>query len=153
MKRDLKRLTWKDGNLFDNVQRLKDQLKDVQVRIDKEPNKKELRVEEVLVLDEYVAALKDEEIFLYQKAKVKWLSKGDRNNAFFYKVLKSRSHRSKINTICDDMGNKFFGNDVASQFVKYFEGFLGCKSPVKDLSPISTLFENKLSMEEASFMV
>ncbi|GKC69120.1 RNA-directed DNA polymerase, eukaryota, reverse transcriptase zinc-binding domain protein [Tanacetum coccineum] len=133
--------------------RLKDQLKDVQVRIDKEPNKKELRVEEALVLDEYVAALKDEEKFLYQKAKVKWLSEGDRNNAFFHKVLKSRSHRSKISTICDDMGNKFSGNDVASKFVKHFEGFLGCESPVKDLSPISALFKNKLSMEEASFMV
>ncbi|GJY99382.1 hypothetical protein Tco_0516812 [Tanacetum coccineum] len=153
LKRDLNRLAWKDGNLFENVQKLKDQLKDVQVRIDKEPNKKELRVEEALVLDEYVVALKDEEKFLYQKVKVKWLSEGDRNNAFFHKVLKSRSHRSKISTICDDMGNKFSGNDVASKFVKHFEGFLGCESPVKDLSPISALFKNKLSMEEASFKI
>ncbi|GKE20237.1 RNA-directed DNA polymerase, eukaryota, reverse transcriptase zinc-binding domain protein [Tanacetum coccineum] len=133
--------------MFNTVKKLKNQLNAVQVRIDKEKHEGGLELKK-LGSDEYVLAFDGmREKILYQKAKVKWLSEGDRNNAFFHKVLKSRSHKSKISTICDDMGNKF------SKFVKHFEGFLGYESPVKDLSPISALFKNKLSMEEASFMV
>nr|GEX07717.1 hypothetical protein [Tanacetum cinerariifolium] len=153
LKRDLKKLASKDGNIFENVQKLKEHLKDVQVRIDKEPHNKELRIEESSVIEEYVAARKDEEKLLYQKAKVKWLSEGDRNNAFFHRVLKSKSHRSKISTISDDLGNIFTGDDVAPQFVKHFERFLGCEGHVRDPSNISDLFKRKLSMEEAAFMV
>ncbi|GJY81936.1 RNA-directed DNA polymerase, eukaryota, reverse transcriptase zinc-binding domain protein [Tanacetum coccineum] len=153
LKRDLKKLAWKDGNIFENVKQLRDQLKDIPAKIDKEPNKKELRIDEAKILEDYVAAMKDEEKLLCQKAKVKWLSEGDRNNTFFYKVLKSRSHKSKINKICDDLGNCYTEKDVVNQFVKHFESFLGNDSSVTDLSTISALFQKKLSMEEAQFMV
>nr|GEZ55904.1 hypothetical protein [Tanacetum cinerariifolium] len=153
LKRDLKKLAWKDGNFFENVKQLRDQLKDIQAKIDKEPNKKELRIDEAKILEDYAAAMKDEEKLLCQKAKVKWLSEGDRNNTFFHKVLKSRSHKSKINNICDDLGNCYTGKDVANQFVKHFESFLGNDSSVTDLSTISALFQKKLSVKEAQFMV
>ncbi|GJX24112.1 RNA-directed DNA polymerase, eukaryota, reverse transcriptase zinc-binding domain protein [Tanacetum coccineum] len=83
LKSDLKKLTWKDGNVFDR---------------------------------NYVKAIKDEEKLMYQKAKIKWLSFGDRNNAFFHKVLKSRMNKSRINYVRDNKGNMFQGNDVNDQF-------------------------------------
>ncbi|GKE00998.1 hypothetical protein Tco_1388981 [Tanacetum coccineum] len=73
LKKDLKKLTWKDGNIFDKVNSLKVQLKDVQTRIDKDPHDKELRLEERKFLNRYVEAMKDEEKLLFQKAKIKWL--------------------------------------------------------------------------------
>ncbi|GJW99861.1 hypothetical protein Tco_0183775 [Tanacetum coccineum] len=73
LKKDLKKLTWKDGNIFDKVNSLKVQLKDVQTRIDKDPHDKELRLEESKFLNRYVEAMKDEEKLLFQKAKIKWL--------------------------------------------------------------------------------
>ncbi|GJT85894.1 RNA-directed DNA polymerase, eukaryota, reverse transcriptase zinc-binding domain protein, partial [Tanacetum coccineum] len=80
-----------------------------------------LKEEESIVLQEYVVAMKDEEKLLYQKVKVKWLSVGDRNNAYFHKVLKSRNHKCRINTIHDGYRNKYEGDDVAEQFDKLSE--------------------------------
>ncbi|GJT35991.1 RNA-directed DNA polymerase, eukaryota, reverse transcriptase zinc-binding domain protein [Tanacetum coccineum] len=88
LKRGLKKLIWKNGNIFDNITSLKNKLKEIQIEIDKDPRDKQLRSEESSCLQEYVEALKDEEKLLFQKAKIKWLSVGDRNNAYFHKVLK-----------------------------------------------------------------
>lgn len=43
-------------------------------------------------LTDYYEAMKDEERLLYQKAKVDWLklNEGDRNSAFFRKILKRK---------------------------------------------------------------
>nr|GFA93587.1 hypothetical protein [Tanacetum cinerariifolium] len=67
--KDLKKLTWKDGNIFDNVKRLRDHLKEVQANIDKDPDNKLLREEESKVLAEYVEATKHEEKLHFQRAK------------------------------------------------------------------------------------
>nr|GEZ05553.1 hypothetical protein [Tanacetum cinerariifolium] len=43
----------------------------------------------------------DEERFLKQKAKVKWLKVKDSNSAYFHKFVKSRNQRSRIEVIMD----------------------------------------------------
>ncbi|GKB09566.1 RNA-directed DNA polymerase, eukaryota, reverse transcriptase zinc-binding domain protein [Tanacetum coccineum] len=153
LERDLKKLTLKNGNIFENVKNLKDQLKEVQVKIDKNPDDKKLREKESKLLKDYVDALKDEEKLLYQKAKVKWLSVGDRNNAYFHKVLKSRSHKSMINQISNDMGNSYHREAVDEQFVTHFKKFLGEAVLVNGLDAINFLIKNKLTKEEACDMV
>ena len=90
LKRHMKKIAWKDGNVFDRVKQLKEKLKEIQVLIVKEPDKKEYRVEESLILKDYANAANDEEKLLFQRAKIKWISDGDRNNAFFHKNQKSR---------------------------------------------------------------
>ncbi|GKC84704.1 hypothetical protein Tco_1140421 [Tanacetum coccineum] len=45
--------------------------------------------------------MKDEENILFQKAKIKWLRVGGRNNAYFHKVIKSINHKSRINVVRD----------------------------------------------------
>ncbi|GKC68404.1 RNA-directed DNA polymerase, eukaryota, reverse transcriptase zinc-binding domain protein [Tanacetum coccineum] len=71
LKAELRKLAWKDGNIFDKVQALKVHLKDLQTKIDMDPYNKVLRVEESKCIHEYVEAMKDEEKLLYQKAKIK----------------------------------------------------------------------------------
>ncbi|GKC11414.1 hypothetical protein Tco_1008196 [Tanacetum coccineum] len=68
-----------------------------------------LREKESRILSEYVEAMKVEEKLLFQKAKIKWLCLGDRNNSYFHKVLKSRNTKSRMNQIIDDQGNIFVG--------------------------------------------
>ncbi|GKA07339.1 RNA-directed DNA polymerase, eukaryota, reverse transcriptase zinc-binding domain protein, partial [Tanacetum coccineum] len=131
-KRELKKLTWKDGNVFDRVKSIKAQLSEIQVKIDKNLSDKALRMEESLCLGKYTEALKDEEHLLYQKAKIKWLSYGDRNNAYFHKVIKSRMHKSRINCVRDSKGTLYNRDDVVVQFVKHFQDFLGNVVDVKD---------------------
>ncbi|GJS86396.1 RNA-directed DNA polymerase, eukaryota, reverse transcriptase zinc-binding domain protein [Tanacetum coccineum] len=153
LKRDLKKLTWKDGNIFDKVNCLKMQLKDVQLRIDKDPYDKDLRNEESKCLSEYVEAMKDKEKMLYQKAKIKWLSVGDRNNAYFHRVLKNRNHKNIINSIRDGKGNLYKEKDVADQFVNHFQAFLGNTETVKDCDYIIPLIKKKLNAYTTNFMV
>nr|GEW14980.1 RNA-directed DNA polymerase, eukaryota, reverse transcriptase zinc-binding domain protein [Tanacetum cinerariifolium] len=41
---------------------------------------------------------------LHQKSKIKWLSEGDQNTAYFHGILKSRKHKGRIESICDNNG-------------------------------------------------
>nr|GEU89064.1 hypothetical protein [Tanacetum cinerariifolium] len=151
--KDLKILTWKDGNIFDKVNCLKMQLKDVQLRIDKDPYDKDLRNEERKCLSEYVEAIKDKNKLLYQKGKIKWLSVGDRNNAYFHRVLKSKNHKNRINSIRDGKGNLYQGKDVADQFMNHFQAFLRNTRTVNDCDYIIPLIKKKLNADTANFMV
>ncbi|GJR89329.1 hypothetical protein Tco_0213340 [Tanacetum coccineum] len=76
-------------NIWNGV--YEDQLKEIQINIDKRPDSKQIREKESRILSEYVEAMKVEEKLLFQKAKIKWLCLGDRNNSYFHKVLKSRN--------------------------------------------------------------
>ncbi|GKE92287.1 hypothetical protein Tco_1573382, partial [Tanacetum coccineum] len=48
----------------------------------KNPHDKDAKVKEAECLADYFAALEDEEKFMFQKAKVDWISSGDRNIKF-----------------------------------------------------------------------
>ncbi|GKC30129.1 RNA-directed DNA polymerase, eukaryota, reverse transcriptase zinc-binding domain protein, partial [Tanacetum coccineum] len=72
-------LAWKKGNLFQSVKKLEDELKKAQVEVEANPNCKVIKEKLSNVLQEYNEAIIDEEKLLAQKAKVKWLSEGDRN--------------------------------------------------------------------------
>ncbi|GJX48900.1 RNA-directed DNA polymerase, eukaryota, reverse transcriptase zinc-binding domain protein [Tanacetum coccineum] len=53
----------------------------------------------------------------------------------------------------EDFSNSFEGNDVAEQFIKHFQQFLGESRHVEPISDMATLFKNKLSRIEADYMV
>ncbi|GJR59119.1 hypothetical protein Tco_1501281 [Tanacetum coccineum] len=90
---------------------------------------------------------------LFQKEKVKWLSITDRNKAYFNKTIKSRKQRNRIDVVCDENGRIFEGNDVAEQFIKHFQQFLGESRHVEPISDMDSLFWCKLSSVEAEYMV
>ncbi|GJX79330.1 hypothetical protein Tco_0327479 [Tanacetum coccineum] len=94
LKGPLSKLSWKNGNLVENIKKIQSDLKDIQTAIDADPFNKSLRDRECVLLKNYLDVVSDEEKLLYQKSKIKWLTYGDRNNAFFYKVLKGKYQRS-----------------------------------------------------------
>ncbi|GKD51879.1 RNA-directed DNA polymerase, eukaryota, reverse transcriptase zinc-binding domain protein, partial [Tanacetum coccineum] len=128
LKPQLNKLNWKNENMFNRVEELKGRLFDVQARIDKDPLNKELREEEVKFLDEYTSADQDEEKLLRQKAKVEWLRDGDRDFAYFHKILKERLNKSKIHTVMGTDGSIHENDQVGIHFVNHFENFLGSTS-------------------------
>ncbi|GJS87046.1 RNA-directed DNA polymerase, eukaryota, reverse transcriptase zinc-binding domain protein [Tanacetum coccineum] len=154
LKQHLNNLNWKNGNLFDKVVDLKTKIFNVQKKIDLDPFNKELRKENAELLKDYKEASMDEEKLLRQKAKVSWLREGDKNSAYFHKVLKGRVNKNRIMTICDEDGNRYDNSEVAEQFVKHFEGFLGTSPPVTKITDDdSYLFERKINENEANLMV
>ncbi|GKC03484.1 RNA-directed DNA polymerase, eukaryota, reverse transcriptase zinc-binding domain protein [Tanacetum coccineum] len=142
-----------NGNLFDKVKEIRNELKNIQKKIDEDPYNKALRDVEVVILKDYVTTMEDKEKLLFQKSKIKWLSLGDNNNSFFHKTLKGRYQRNIIERIQDANGNNFEGQDVAYQFVMHFQKFLGQSCDVKDINDYSSLFYNKISDYEALSMV
>lgn len=133
LKQSMKQLNWKNGDLFEKVKTLKIELKNIQQLIDKQPFNAELRSKGVILLEHFNEAVKDEENFLYQKARIDWLRNGDRNSAFFHKTIKGRLHKSRIQKICNDKGESFEGEDVAKQFVEHFKKFLGSSYHVQEI--------------------
>ncbi|GKC34384.1 hypothetical protein Tco_1046768 [Tanacetum coccineum] len=153
LKYPMKKLNWKEGNLFDKVNQLKNDIQDIQKKIDCDPYDKELRKVEAMLLQQFLAASKDEEKLLLQKSRIKWLSYGDKNNSWFHKVIKSNQQRNRVLSICDEDGRRFDGNEVAEQFVKHFKNFLGVEYPVSDIEDSESLFLRKVSNEDALIMI
>ncbi|GJZ14078.1 RNA-directed DNA polymerase, eukaryota, reverse transcriptase zinc-binding domain protein, partial [Tanacetum coccineum] len=113
------------GNLFKRVESLRGQLQKVQSDIDKDPHNHNLRENEALLMKEFYEAERDEEKFLFQQAKIKWLSDGDKNSSYLHRVLKGRNNRSKILSLNDNAGNTYENDQIPPLFLKHFEDFLG----------------------------
>ena len=154
LKPHLNKLNWKNGNLFVKVAELKEKLCVVKMKVDSDPVNKSIRNEECEILKDYKEALADEEKLLRQKTKVDWLNEGDKNSAYFHKVLKSRVNKSRIMSICGEDDVRYDYKDVAEQFLKHFESFLGVKPNNNNMEDNDIcLFINKVSEEEAANMI
>nr|GEW96879.1 hypothetical protein [Tanacetum cinerariifolium] len=129
LKKPLRKLNFEQGNLFENVVCLKAELAGVQSSLSADPHNKALREEELRVLKAYRAALKDEKLFLRQKAKVEWLRAGDSNSSYFHNVVKG------------------------DQFVNHFKNVLGQSLEVLPFSNLDSLFMKKLPAVEALKLV
>lgn len=84
MKRHLRNMNRVNGNVFNKVKVLREELKRVQQGLDKEPNNSSLREEEYVFCKAYQEAVKDEANLLRQKTKVQWLKDGDQNTFYFF---------------------------------------------------------------------
>ncbi|GKC05519.1 putative receptor-like protein kinase [Tanacetum coccineum] len=103
----------------------KGKLMNMQKEMVQNPHDKSIKVKEAECLAEYLTAVNDEEKFLFQKAKVDWISNGDRNTKYFHKVIASKRNTNRIMSICNEKGERFEGSMVADQFVQHFESCLG----------------------------
>ncbi|GJV40060.1 RNA-directed DNA polymerase, eukaryota, reverse transcriptase zinc-binding domain protein [Tanacetum coccineum] len=103
LKFQMKNLSWKNGNLYERTIKWKRELQRFQTSVDGDPYNMQLKEEVAKIMKEYSSALQDEENFLSQQAKIKWLKDGDRNTKFFHAILKERKHKNKVATIyaCD----------------------------------------------------
>ncbi|XP_071699054.1 uncharacterized protein [Rutidosis leptorrhynchoides] len=153
LKKEMKKLNWMNGNTFNRVKKLKQDLKDVQAKVDADPHNLSNKVMASKILDEYVQARHEEFLILQQKTKIKWLSEGDKNTKYFHKVLKARKQRAKVESICNENGVRFYGDEVAEQFVDHFKNFLGKTDNVKLIEDFRNIFTVTLNEVEANDMV
>nr|GFC81253.1 hypothetical protein [Tanacetum cinerariifolium] len=115
MKRPLRYLNKKNGNVHDKVKILREDLKKVQAELDKDPKNYKLKEDEMFLNNAYREAALDEEKVLIQKSKVNLLKEGDHNTAFFQNMMKGRKNKSRIVCVKDYMGNEFYDEEVANK--------------------------------------
>ncbi|GKE30115.1 RNA-directed DNA polymerase, eukaryota, reverse transcriptase zinc-binding domain protein, partial [Tanacetum coccineum] len=89
---------------------------------------------------------------LMRKAKIDWLTDGDRNSKYFHTVLKCRAHRSRIKAVNNENEERFEGDRVADQFVQHFKNFLGKSDAVQSID-LESLKCNFVSEDGAKNMV
>ncbi|GKA48560.1 RNA-directed DNA polymerase, eukaryota, reverse transcriptase zinc-binding domain protein [Tanacetum coccineum] len=134
LKKKLKQLSWKNGNVFEKAENLRKEVKEVQKEVDMFPHDENIKEKSCQILKKYYEAIQDEYSFLCQKAK-------------------ERVHRGRIMTIRNEEGVRFENDDVAVQIVKHFEDFLGKSRLVQKLSSRNDIFLNKLNNEDDLKMV
>ncbi|GJY52457.1 RNA-directed DNA polymerase, eukaryota, reverse transcriptase zinc-binding domain protein [Tanacetum coccineum] len=153
LKKPLNKLNWQNGNLFDKVNDLKEKFKDAQSKVDVDPFNLEKRKNAVSQMNEYSQVAEDELKILHQKAKMRWLEEGDKNTSYFHNIIKTRKHKSRIESICCEDGKRVEGNLVNEQFVNHFRKFLGSSFPVTSLRSKGDIVILKLSDAEANDMI
>lgn len=93
LKHKLSHLSWKNGNVYDRLNMLREKVKTAQAEVDKNPFCEEMKKQSCMILQEYSEAVRDEESLLIQKAEVEWLKEGDINTKIFHKIIRGGSTR------------------------------------------------------------
>ncbi|GKA58044.1 hypothetical protein Tco_0757232 [Tanacetum coccineum] len=152
LKKPLRKLLHDQGNIHERVNKLRHELYEVQKALDANPADSFLREEKAVYLQAFNEAKLDEDRFWKQKAKVEWLEAGDANSAYFYKSIKSRNQRCRIDVVLDNANVEVSGAHVPDVFVSHYEEFLGTFMVCDDLD-VEDLFHNQVSDICASNMV
>nr|GEW46420.1 hypothetical protein [Tanacetum cinerariifolium] len=148
----MRKLFHSQGNIHDRVDKLRHELDEVQIALDKDPYSIVLREEEVVYLTNFSKTILDEERFLKHKAKIEWLREGDGNLAYFHRSVKARLSRSRTDFTTDQNNVLHEGNCVPIVFVNHYTNFLGVEGNVSYLNT-EGLFIKCLSHHKADNMV
>nr|GFA65998.1 hypothetical protein [Tanacetum cinerariifolium] len=148
MKMHLRILNKKNGNVFNKVEFLKDELARAQQSFDKNPSCIVLGEEEIVYVQAYIDVVLDAKKLFMQKTKNEWLNGGDSNSAYYHNVVKGRISKKSIHVMYDDLENAYYREDVPALFVSYFSKFLGTCDDVYEVEDVSTLNMKKLDAEK-----
>nr|GEV17696.1 hypothetical protein [Tanacetum cinerariifolium] len=88
LKKPIRKLLHDHRNLHERVVKLRHELDEVQKALDLYTTDLNIREEKGIYVQEFNEAKLDEERFLKQKVKIKWLEVGDSKSAYFYKSVK-----------------------------------------------------------------
>ncbi|KAL8111933.1 hypothetical protein AgCh_019582 [Apium graveolens] len=130
-KNAFKELNKNHGDINDNVTSARASLRVVQDKLVLHKDCDLLAFEKSLS-DKLAQCLLQQEHFLLQKARVKWMHKGDGNNSFFFNQCKKNWNSSKVLALEDSMGLVHGQANCATVLVNYFTEFLGKASPCVD---------------------
>ncbi|GJY11524.1 protein LAZ1 [Tanacetum coccineum] len=141
LNKPLRKLLHSHGNLHERVNSLRIELDEVQKVLDRNPSDSNHPNEEAAYVKAFTEAKLDEERFLKQKAKIKWLDARDSNSAFFHKFIKSRNRSFRIEVIRGEGDTDVTGSLVAETFFSHYQKFLGTNMTCEALNEIkSTMF-------------
>ncbi|XP_043705440.1 uncharacterized protein LOC122655301 [Telopea speciosissima] len=110
------------GNISLQVQDCKDRLSSIQLQIQLDPLNCQLAADEKAASHDLSVLLSQEESFLWQKARIKWLELGDSNSAYFHGSLKSRSNFNAILQLAGPDGSPITNvKDIKDMAASYFK--------------------------------
>ncbi|GAV67303.1 hypothetical protein CFOL_v3_10809 [Cephalotus follicularis] len=96
--------------------------------------------------------LTKEEGMLRDKARVKWLSEGDRNTAFFHACIKEKRNQMHLNFILPDGSHTDNSNTLGPMAVEHFSQILTSDFPSPFLHPLSLDKSSRQSSDLLTFI-
>ncbi|GKA59322.1 RNA-directed DNA polymerase, eukaryota, reverse transcriptase zinc-binding domain protein [Tanacetum coccineum] len=99
LKKHMRDLNKKNGDVCEKVKSLKVELDRVQEALSNDPSSVHFREEELVYAEAYRKAVSDEELLLKQKSKIQWLKEGDFNSAYFHNIVKGRKFFGKCDVV------------------------------------------------------
>ncbi|OVA07910.1 Ribonuclease H domain [Macleaya cordata] len=89
------------------------------------------------------------DIFMGQKAKVKWIAEGDRNTAYLHSMVKIRRNTNQILNITDDEGHRWSSQpDIKASIVKHYEKKFTKTLSIPNPSLLSVIPRNIFDLKE-----
>jgi len=124
------------GHIASRADRARRLLKLAQIQIQSQFDNHELR-EKVVELRKNALALSKAELdYFYQLAKCNYVSKFDKCTKFFHSIVKRNKGRGYVAAISKEDGSMTESTEeVALEFLRYFEGLLGTSSQVEHIDP------------------
>ncbi|KAJ9536716.1 hypothetical protein OSB04_un000101 [Centaurea solstitialis] len=152
LKQPLRVLRSSTGNVSARVKEKRSIVDHAQSRVDLNPRDLVQQDNLSFAVRHLQEALKVEDSYFRQRAKVRWIKEGDLNTSFFHNAVKERKNRSFIHSVTNSNGEEVHGAAVGKAFVEHFRSILGARDmEVKpDIPP--DFFVNRLSIEDANFM-
>nr|GEV20820.1 hypothetical protein [Tanacetum cinerariifolium] len=147
LKKPLRKLSYDQGNLFENVKVLRKELLGIQAALINDPYSSVLSEAEVKCLKDYRATLKDEVSFLRQNSKTIWLKEGDINSKYFLNVVRGKLNRGRIFVVEDMNGDAWSSvrDEVCKGIKEFFKSGKILKK-CKELSITNICFDDDLML-------
>jgi len=118
------------GDLHANVSMARNELHSIQHLLGANPRDQALLLREAQAITHLTSTLREEELLLRQKSRIRWMQSGDGNNKFFFNQAKANWNHNKILAIKNEYGTLVTGQEeVALVAVKHFQSFLGDSKP------------------------
>ncbi|KAK7256455.1 hypothetical protein RIF29_29905 [Crotalaria pallida] len=129
LKRVREALSQFNKNKFSNIDKkelaLKDQLIEIQRKLQEDPGNSQIQRQEREIYLNYRDVSQKNFLFLKQKAKEKWIHEGDQNTAYFHKAIKARLYRNRVLKVTDTFGTVFSNSkDIQQAFLDYYVDLL-----------------------------
>ncbi|XP_027062868.1 uncharacterized protein [Coffea arabica] len=116
------------GNIFNMVMVVKWEVSQLEVCFDENPSDHH-RIHLIELSAKLCNAQVNKDMFWHHKAKLQWLSNGDRNSKFFHAVVTKRRHKAVIHRIRSRSGEWLEAEvEIAKEVVSYFQELFSTNS-------------------------
>ncbi|KAL6212117.1 hypothetical protein ACLB2K_017338 [Fragaria x ananassa] len=141
------------GNVHKNLEDARSKLSDIQFAIASSGASESLIEEEVVAKAAVLEATHKQESFWKDRARVKWLTEGDKCTAFFHAYARNKSARTRINYLQDGETLLIDSQEIVDHVVNFYQSLYSADTTSSGLNDICAIIPNLVSHEESSMLV
>jgi len=142
------------GHIASRAERARLVLKQAQVQLQSHYDDHDLRMRVLEMRKNALALSKAEMDYFYQLAKCNYVTKSDRCTKFFHSIVKRKKSRGYVAAISKVDGTATMSTEeVALEFIRYFEGLLGTHSRVEHVDREVLQCGEVISSQQAAILL